>query len=117
MNSNDPISGYRFNDLKRARIVSSRGDLHEKQKKRGFPKPAKFGARAAWWPDDEIRAWVQSRLALRENPDNSNDQSAEPRGAAKAALEAAAHKSRAEIVATPDPGARAPAKRVPVDAS
>jgi predicted DNA-binding transcriptional regulator AlpA len=65
MNSNDPISGYRFNDLKRARIVSSRGDLHEKQKKHGFPKPAKFGARAAWWPDDEIRAWVQSRLALR----------------------------------------------------
>ena len=74
MNSNDPISGYRFNDLKRARIVSSRGDLHEKQKKHGFPKPAKLSARAAWWPGDEIRAWVQSRLALRDNPDNSTDE-------------------------------------------
>jgi hypothetical protein len=84
MNSNDPISGYRFDDLRRARIVSSRGDLHEKQKKHGFPKPAKLGARAAWWPDNEVRAWVRSRLALRDNPDNSNDE-----GAALAAPKAA----------------------------
>jgi predicted DNA-binding transcriptional regulator AlpA len=67
MNSNDPISGYRFNDLKRSRIVSSRGDLHEKQKKHGFPKPAKFGARAAWWPDDEIRACALALSAARKS--------------------------------------------------
>jgi predicted DNA-binding transcriptional regulator AlpA len=73
MNSNGLINGYKFADLRRARIVSSRSDLHRKQKNLGFPKPAKTGERSAWWPDDEIRAWVQSRLALRDNPDNSND--------------------------------------------
>jgi predicted DNA-binding transcriptional regulator AlpA len=81
MNSTGRISGYRFNDLKRSRIVSSRGDLHEKQKKHGFPKPAKFGERAAWWPDYEIHAWVESRLALRDsqtNPDSPTDESAAP---------------------------------------
>ena len=35
--------GYRFDDLKRARIVSSRSDLHDKQRKHGFPKPVKLG--------------------------------------------------------------------------
>ena len=69
-------SGYRFNDLKRSRIVSSRGDLHEKQKKHGFPKPAKFGERAAWWPAEEVNAWIETRLDLRGNPGISNDESA-----------------------------------------
>ena len=32
----------------------------------------------AWWPAEEIYAWVQTRMALRNNPDNSNDESAAP---------------------------------------
>ena len=73
---NTPLAGHRFSDLKRMRLVSSRSDLHTKQKKHGFPKPAKTGERSAWWPDDEIRAWVQSRLDLRDAPTTTDDDSA-----------------------------------------
>jgi len=87
------ISGYRFNDLKRSRIVSSRSDLHEKQKTLGFPKPVKTGARSAWWPSEEIAAWVQTRIALRDNPDNNPDNSNDERAARS--LPPARRKSRA----------------------
>jgi predicted DNA-binding transcriptional regulator AlpA len=66
MNSPVPIDGYRFSDLKRAGIVSSRGDLHKKQKLFGFPLPVKLAERYAWYPGDEIRAWVAMRKALRD---------------------------------------------------
>jgi predicted DNA-binding transcriptional regulator AlpA len=86
MTSDALISGYKFSDLKRSRLVSSRSDLHEKQKKLGFPKPVKTGARSAWWPSGEIAAWVQTRIALRDNPDNqdsSNDEIAASSTSAK----------------------------------
>lgn len=83
MTSDAPIRGYRFSDLKQSRIVSSRSDLHEKQQTLGFPKPVKTGARSAWWPAEEIHAWVQTRIALRDNPDNSNDDGPAPAASVK----------------------------------
>jgi hypothetical protein len=35
--------GYRFKDLLREGIVSSRGDLNYKQTRLGFPRPIKIG--------------------------------------------------------------------------
>ena len=58
-------AGYRFKDLKEARIVSSRGDLSRKQRLHGFPLPVKTGDRSAWWGSDVIDAWLQTRAALR----------------------------------------------------
>jgi hypothetical protein len=78
MNSNTLTAGYRFNDLVRARIVSSRGDLHEKQLNYGFPKPIKLSARSAWWPSDEVHAWLKARASLRDDPNSLADDSAEP---------------------------------------
>ena len=59
--------GYRFDDLKAARIVSSRADLFFKQRDNGFPRPIKTGNRSAWFPKSEVHAWLKQRAALRDN--------------------------------------------------
>jgi len=58
--------GYRYNDLKREGIVSSRSDLHDKQKRHGFPRPIKTGVQSAWFPKSEVHAWLAQRAALRD---------------------------------------------------
>src|SRR6516164_4730257 len=60
------IAGYRYADLLKSRIISSRSDLFRKQRDLGFPKAVKIGDRSAWWPADEVRAWLQGRIALRD---------------------------------------------------
>ena len=57
--------GYRFEDLKEARIVSSRSDLFDKQRRFGFPKPIKTGDRSAWFAKTEVHRWLAQRAALR----------------------------------------------------
>ena len=61
-----PARGYRFRDLIDLRIVSSRSDLHRKQKEAGFPRPAKFGDKQAWFPAPEVHRWVNERIAARD---------------------------------------------------
>ena len=63
--------GYRFEDLKRDRIVSSRSDLNYKQTKLGFPRPIKTGKSVAWFPKSEVFAWLAKRAALRDLPTNT----------------------------------------------
>jgi len=61
--------GYRFDDLRRARIVSSRSDLHDKQRKHGFPKPVKLGdgiRSGALFLKPEVHRWLKQRAALRD---------------------------------------------------
>lgn len=58
--------GYRFKDLLREGIVSSRGDLNYKQTRLGFPRPIKLGLSAAWYPKSEVHAWLAKRAALRD---------------------------------------------------
>jgi hypothetical protein len=60
--------GYRFKDLLREGIVSSRGDLNYKQTRLGFPRPIKIGLSAAWYPKSEVHAWLAQRAALRDRP-------------------------------------------------
>lgn len=57
--------GYRYEDLKSARIVSNRTDLSRKQRELGFPLPIKTGERSAWYPKSEVHAWLRQRAALR----------------------------------------------------
>ena len=58
--------GYRFKDLLREGIVSSRSDLHDKQKRHRFPRPIKTGVKAAWFPKSEVHAWLADRARLRD---------------------------------------------------
>jgi len=62
--------GYRFKDLLREGIVSSRGDLNYKQTRLNFPRPIKTGKFAAWFPKSEVFAWLAQRAALRDRPNN-----------------------------------------------
>jgi hypothetical protein len=68
MTDNEKFSagGYRFQDLKDARIVSSRSDLLGKQRNFGFPRPIKTGERTAWYPKSEVHAWLAARALLRD---------------------------------------------------
>jgi hypothetical protein len=59
--------GYRFKDLLREGIVSSRSDLNYKQTRLGFPRPIKLGLSQAWFPKSEIHAWLAQRAALRDH--------------------------------------------------
>ena len=63
-----PARGYRYRDLLDLRIVSSRSDLHRKQKELGFPRLAKFGLKQAVFSAAEIHEWVDERLAARTAP-------------------------------------------------
>src|SRR3954464_2905526 len=58
--------GYRYKDLLEDRIVSSRGDLHDKQKNLGFPLPVKTGPRQAWFPKVEVHRWLAERAKFRK---------------------------------------------------
>ena len=60
--------GYRFKDLQREGIVSSRSDLNYKQTRLGFPRPIKTGVKSAWFPKSEVHNWLAQRAALRDHP-------------------------------------------------
>ena len=57
--------GYRFEDLKSARIVSNRTDLDRKQRTLGFPRPIKTGERAAWFPKSEVHACLRQLCKMK----------------------------------------------------
>jgi hypothetical protein len=57
---------YRYPDLKAKKYVSSRSDLHDKQKNLGFPLPAKPGPKVALFLKTEVHAWWQAILAKRD---------------------------------------------------
>ena len=57
---------YRYPDLKAKKYVSSRSDLHDKQKKLGFPLPAKPSPKVALFLKTEVHAWWLAILAKRD---------------------------------------------------
>lgn len=44
----------------------NRATIYEMVERGDFPKPAKIGARAIAWPESEVEAWAEARLAERE---------------------------------------------------
>jgi predicted DNA-binding transcriptional regulator AlpA len=60
------IDGYRFPDLQKAGIVSSRGALFHLQRHANFPRPIKIGTRSAWWIAAEVHAWLEERRRIRD---------------------------------------------------
>jgi hypothetical protein len=70
--------GYRFKDLLREGIVSSRSDLSRKQAGLGFPRPIKTGPLTAWYPKSEVHAWLAQRAALRDRAPDSETEKHSP---------------------------------------
>ena len=93
-----PARGYRFRDLIDLRIVSSRSDLHRKQREHDFPLPAKYGNRQAVFSAAEVHRWVDERLAARVTPN--------PPAAAKPRLSAGTAKPKKPKLALPAKGPR-----------
>ena len=56
---------YRFDDLVDRRIVSSRSDLSDKQRKLGFPLPVKPGPKQALFLKTEVHRWAQRLVDSR----------------------------------------------------
>jgi len=57
---------YRYGDLFDRRIVSSRSDLSDKQRKLGFPLPVKPGPKQALFLKTEVHRWAQRLVEKRD---------------------------------------------------
>jgi prophage regulatory protein len=49
------------------KIEGTRSFLYQEMAAGRFPKPVKIGRRAVAWPSDEIDAWIEARMAERED--------------------------------------------------
>jgi prophage regulatory protein len=48
-----------------ARTGLSRSTLYQMMQTGHFPKPVRIGGRAVAWPETEVDAWIDARLAER----------------------------------------------------
>ena len=59
-----PLHLLRLPDV-RAMTGLSRSEIYRRIRA-DFPQPVKLGARASAWPEHEILAWCQARIAARD---------------------------------------------------
>ena len=65
--ADDIADGFlRFVDLQKLKIVSSRSDLHDKQRNLGFPLPIKPGRKVALFLRSEVIEWLLGLVAKRD---------------------------------------------------
>lgn len=50
----------------KARTGLSRSEIYRRVRSREFPEPVKLGERASAWPEHEISAWCEARIAARD---------------------------------------------------
>jgi hypothetical protein len=63
----DIAEGFlRYDDLEERKIVSSRSDLHDKQKNLGFPLPIKPSRKVALFLKSEVTEWLMGLVAKRD---------------------------------------------------
>jgi predicted DNA-binding transcriptional regulator AlpA len=58
----------RYRDLKAEGIVSNRATLGNWIRDRGFPSGRLIGPNTRMWPEDEVRAWIDSRPTEFKQP-------------------------------------------------
>ena len=49
-----------------ARVGLKRSALYEIVSRGSFPRPCRLGQRCVAWPEHEVNAWLQARLAERD---------------------------------------------------
>jgi prophage regulatory protein len=49
------------------RVATSRASLYAKVQRGEFPKPISLGGRAVAWPQHEVDAWIEARIAHRDS--------------------------------------------------
>jgi prophage regulatory protein len=50
----------------KARTGLSRSELYRRMAAGDFPQPVKLGERASAWPESEVSAWCDARIAARD---------------------------------------------------
>jgi prophage regulatory protein len=50
----------------KARTGLSRSELYRRMAAGDFPQPVKLGSRASAWPEFEVSAWCEARIAARD---------------------------------------------------
>jgi prophage regulatory protein len=50
----------------KARTGLSRSELYRRMAAGDFPQPVKLGTRASAWPESEVSAWCEARIAARD---------------------------------------------------
>jgi prophage regulatory protein len=55
----------RLPEVKR-RVSLSRSEIYRRIAAGDFPQPVKLGERASAWPESEVSAWCQARIAARD---------------------------------------------------
>jgi prophage regulatory protein len=50
----------------KARTGLSRSELYRRMAAGDFPQPVKLGERASAWPESEVSAWCEARIAARD---------------------------------------------------
>jgi predicted DNA-binding transcriptional regulator AlpA len=57
---------FRYDDLQKLKIVTSRSDLHDKQENLGFPRPIKPSRKVALFLRSEVIEWLLGLVAKRD---------------------------------------------------
>ena len=50
----------------KARTGLSRSEIYRRVQSGDFPAPVKLGERASAWPEHEVTAWCEARIAARD---------------------------------------------------
>lgn len=61
----DAVTLLRLRDVCR-RTGLSRSEIYRRVTSHQFPAPVKVGERASAWPEHEITAWCEARIAARD---------------------------------------------------
>ena len=65
ISQSQPPSLERLPQVK-ARTGLSRSEIYRKVALGDFPSPIKLGERASAWPEHEVTAWIEARIAARD---------------------------------------------------
>ena len=53
-----------------ARTGLRRSAIYKRIESAEFPRPVRLTAKAVAWPESEVSAWIQARIAASRNPTN-----------------------------------------------
>ena len=64
--SNNPATFLLRLPQVKTRTGLSRSELYRRMATGDFPRPVKLGERASAWPESEVSAWCEGRIAARD---------------------------------------------------
>ena len=66
MHRQQPVRLLGWEDLRAKGITSSNSTIYKRISEGEFPKPVKLGTKSVGWPEDEVAAYIDARIAARD---------------------------------------------------